>query len=237
VEGQVIDKWSTGDAEQLAVWSDFPRVVRHIQAFDEKLKLIQLPYTLKEENLTQSESDYDEVEHSLKNMRETLILFSYRLSEKKELVDIEKHFLTTLGVEPSIHLKNFFATYISKSSRLLALLKGLNQTILAPPYISLKTKFAALDLPILDVNGSWLIEVVFKTEEIIIIHSKKANSISLLPEERFSFRWHIAIAFDRQMINIKEVRLSMTELEMNKQIRDKTKKKKLQSIKDHELFL
>jgi len=232
VEGQVIEKWSERTPEQLSVWVDFPRVVKHIQAFDERLNLIELPYTLKEDNDSTEEQEI----RMRKNMREILILFAYRLGEKKEFLDIEKNFMTSLGVESNVHLKNFFETYISSTSKLMALVKVLNQSILASPYISLKKKFDAFDLPIVDVSGSWLIQTVFKGYEIVVIHSKRMKSTAEVAEEEFTFRWFLAISFDKLLTTINEVKLSINDLEMNKEIKEKTKKK-LQSIKDHDLFI
>jgi len=233
VEGEVIDKWTSKTADQLAVWIDFPRVVRHIQAFDEKLRVIDFPSSLKgDDEGTSEEQDV----RMRQQMRQMLILFAYRLGEKREFLDIEKNFLTSLGEEPSTHLKAFFDKYVSPNSKLISILKAINQAILAAPYISLKAKFTAMEVPVVDVNGSWLIETVFKQDEIVIIHSKKAKSTHEGPEDEFSFKWHIALIFDKSMSSIKDVRLSMSDLEMNKMLKDKIKKK-LQNIKDHELFL
>jgi hypothetical protein len=52
--------------------------------------------------------------------------------------------------------------------------KLMNHAILAPPYLTLKSKFA--DMPIKDVSGVWQISLIFRNTDIYIIHEKKAMS-------------------------------------------------------------
>jgi len=233
VEGQVIEKWLK-DAEQLSAWTDFPLIVRSIQVFDETLKIVDLPETLKD-NSAKIVGGTEDTELR-KIMREILLLFSFQLLEKKELMDIEKKFMVTLSPDPSVHLKTFFEKHISRESKLLGMLKALNQAILAPSFTSLRDKFNTIGMPIVEVDGAWLIEVVFQSEDVYVIHSKRARSTSGDPEEEFSFRWHLVIVIEKRMFAVKQAKMSIAELEMNKQMKEKTKKK-LQNIKDHELVL
>ncbi len=92
-------------------------------------------------------------------------------------------------------------------------------------------------------SGFWKIQVVFKVDEIHILHEKKSASGNDAPEEKFEFVWNLQIISsmssnltaymryitDAEITQIKNVKLTLSELEINPKVPEE-KKQKIRSI-------
>lgn len=223
---QVIQKWKRSP-DQLAVWIDFPRLAKNILILDENL----LPLNTKPSDEVRSDGNQMREE-----MRKLLCILALKLDEKETAVAVDQHFLDNIEMEPSAHLQQFFSSYISPTSKLIGILKVLNQVALAAPYLSLKDHFNAVDLPFKDSSGEWDINVLFRQDEVVVVHSKGAKSVSDQPKEHFTFTWTLTIVFDQFISKITKVKIQLDELETSKQMEFK-KRKKLQNLVAHEILV
>lgn len=189
-----------------------------------------------EEASTKEMISTTEQQSKVDHMKKILLIFANKLHEYEEFELLDRYILKEIDINSDLskNLKSFFDNHIKSDSRILSLLKLINQSVLAPPYITLRNKFAAVDLPITDVH-LWLIEVIFRTKQIVVVHSKKARSNSTNQEDQFEFIWHLQITLDREAKSVLDVRLSITDLEMNEKM-DKAKKKKITNIVEHHLY-
>jgi len=171
-------------------------------------------------------------ESAIEHMQEILKTFSKLLREDVDNQLFQEKFIEEMQhhADLSNGMMGFFRDYIAKDSKTLKILKVINQAVLAPPYIALRNKFISIDAPIKDVH-LWLIEVAFRTDEVVVVHSKRARSVSEDPLDFIQFNWHLQITLDKEITKLKEAKLSITDLELSDEM-DKNKKKKIQSIKD-----
>lgn len=79
--------------------------------------------------------------------------------------------------------------------------------------------------------------MVFRKREIVIVHSKKAKS-KAPPKtpDYFEFIWHLQISVDTEVTTLRDVQLSVTNLETNEHM-ERIKKNKLKNICEHRLYL
>jgi hypothetical protein len=132
-------------------------------------------------------------------------------------------------------LETFFRKHIPKDSKVLQVMKVINQSMLAPPYIALKSIFAGVDLPVTDMGGFYSIKVVFKQSEVVVVHSKKVKAVSECEDDYFEFLWHLQIILDSKLDKFKDIEIILAETSMGDKMKD-SKKKRLSKLRQHELF-
>ena len=89
---------------------------------------------------------------------------------------------------------------------------------MAPPYLILKKKFGDAGFVIKDQSGFWGIQIVFRSDEVHVLHEKKSVSGSEFLEEQFEFMWNLQIVLDKQVTLIKNVKLTLTDFEINAKV-------------------
>jgi hypothetical protein len=136
----------------------------------------------------------------------------------------------------STMLQSFFVKKIDGSA-VLRILKACNQSILAAAVVRLKAGIASR-IPYKDYRGAWHIEISFSQDEICVIHKKREMSWEQHPqqsckEDQFEFAWEFLLGFDRQVLDLRRVDLSITEVSFHEQINEKKKKEILEILKDY----
>jgi len=87
-------------------------------------------------------------------------------------------------------------------------LKACTQSIVAPAVLSLKSSINT-SFPYKDIQGSWSIQIKID-DGVTISHSKWEQSFE---EESFKFNWRMVICFDKEMNELKEAHLEITQVE------------------------
>lgn len=174
----------------------------------------------------------------ISNMLDILQTFAYKLSEMDELKKIQENFLKEVIPHKELRsqLSHFFSKHVHPESKILKLLKLINQLILAPPYLSLKNIFGAIDCPITDVSGFYFIKVVFRKDEVMVFHIKKSKSMSENPEDYFEFVWNLQIRAGEDISHLKEVNFSLSDIKFHENMKE-SKKKKIIGIKSNPIFM
>jgi hypothetical protein len=109
-------------------------------------------------------------------MREVLCDLAEKLGEKEEIATIRKEFdvFVKQGGDTSRQLAKFLQHVLKPDSRVCAVLKAVNQSIIASPFIRLK--YAFQKIPFEDISGKWKIIVhIVPNEEVWVIHQKSGK--------------------------------------------------------------
>jgi hypothetical protein len=214
---EITTKWLT-PVSKLQIWVDFPTLYNKIHLFDEHNHEIEL-----------------EVENKgapIPTMRKLLENLAFHLGDYREVDDIKHRFLfdikDTQGLDLSNQVEEFFLKYINEESKTVKLLKAINHVVLAPPYIALKNRFLASELPIKDVPGSWKVMVYFGQKDITVRHSKKAKA-AVPADGNFEFTWNLIITINRGVTLLKDVSLELDRCTAHSEMLEE-KKKELKKI-------
>jgi len=196
--------------------------------------------TVKElaEGIDDIDSGVKSPEKDLKKIRLLLGTLAKLLHEESQYKDIKKNFdIKPLSKDPDIsnQIKAFLMKYVQVDCKLMRLLKLLHHIVLAPPYLILKKKFSEAGFAIKDFAGFWSVQLVFKNNEVHIIHEKKSLSGSQFAEEQFEFVWDLQIVTDKDILQIRESKLMMSELEINPNVSEE-KKKLIRSVMSKFIF-
>ena len=120
-------------------------------------------------------------------MKKYLLALGIMVHEKPLTKTIMEHWDKEMNPEHELsnQIKKFFHTYI-KDDKVAKLLKLMTHIVLAPPYLRLKNSFASSGLDVKDMSGVWEISLVFRNNDIYVVHEKKAvNSKNIFYLENF----------------------------------------------------
>jgi len=223
--------------ETCAVWGkffdhhpvhiDFPRVCRQMVLFDRDINVItkkDFPDPL--EGVDESTLDETTINKlTLKKTKQLICLICQQLLDFKLIAQVQK---LSDKEDTEAQLKALFSS-LPETNKVLRFLKLTHHLILVTPYLILKKKFAEAGFVLKEQSGVWSIQVVFKADEIHILHEKKSASGNDAPEEKFEFVWNLQIITDTDISQIKNVKLTLSELEINPKVPE-DKKSKIRSI-------
>jgi len=132
--------------------------------------------------------------------------------------------------DTSRQLAKFLEKVLNEDSKLTKVLKTINQSIIATPFIRLKRAFPP-DIIFEDKSGHWKIIVdIVKGQEVIITHKKAGASKDT--QVGFEFTWELIMRFDWAMETLIEASLKTTGVQFDKGI-SAEKKKQVQKIIDN----
>jgi len=168
-------------------------------------------------------------------MRDTLCEISEKLGEDAQTEMIRNEFYSFVkeggGGDTSRQLSKFLEHVLKEDSKLGKVLKAINQSIIATPFIRLKMKFPN-HIAFKDVSGTWKIIVnILPNEEIHVIHQKSGVSASPPPQGGFEFTWELFMRFDWELKNLMEADLKTTGVTFDSGINEQAKKE-VQNIID-----
>jgi len=201
---------------KLQIWVDLPTLYNKILLFDENNRPIELDI---------DKNGKQEV-NQISYMRRLLEILSFNIGDYKEVDNIKYHFLVNVkdvqGYDLSNLVHEFFLKYIVEESRTVRLLKAINHIVLAPPYIALKNRFLASELPIKDVPGTWKVSVFFGNKQVVVTHFKKARSTD--SNDSFDFGWTLSIVLNRGIDVVKDVSLYLSNCTVSADMNEEKKK-------------
>eukprot|EP01119_Soliformovum_irregulare_P017793 TRINITY_DN533_c1_g1_i2.p1 TRINITY_DN533_c1_g1~~TRINITY_DN533_c1_g1_i2.p1 ORF type:complete len:1130 (-),score=412.15 TRINITY_DN533_c1_g1_i2:54-3443(-) len=133
--------------------------------------------------------------------------------------------------DTSRQLSKFLEHVLKDNSKMSKVLKAINQSIIATPFIRLKVIFPT-HLPFEDKAGSWTIEIVIEPQRCVkVIHRKAGSSKEGPPQGGFEFQWELTMTFPWNLETMQSAVLKITNLTFDKGIVD-THKKEVQHIVD-----
>eukprot|EP01117_Protostelium_nocturnum_P001802 TRINITY_DN1225_c0_g1_i4.p1 TRINITY_DN1225_c0_g1~~TRINITY_DN1225_c0_g1_i4.p1 ORF type:complete len:182 (-),score=48.38 TRINITY_DN1225_c0_g1_i4:110-655(-) len=136
--------------------------------------------------------------------------------------------------DTSRQLSKFLEEILSEKDKLSRVLKCINQSIIAAPYIQLKTAWPS-KYPFEDVGSSWLINVnIVKGREVVVTHRKLAAASvdlknrgkeKLKDEPGFEFAWELIMRFDWEVSRMNEATFKTCDIKFDNNYPDRAKKK------------
>jgi len=113
----------------------------------------------------------------------------------------------------SSRLQFFFQNHFNVGP-VVGILKASNQSILAAPVIRMKVEFGS-EFPYKDQRGKWSVENLIFENSVQVIHTKWEMSWER-PEkydaEHFDFEWRLVLTFDKDVSQLMDADLSITQL-------------------------
>lgn len=186
-------------------------------------------------------------------MKDKLIQLSEKLGEPeltKEVTQKFSQFIKDGTGDTARQLARFLESVIKENSKLAGVLKSINQSIIATPFIILKRAFPQ-HMQFEDVSGTWKIIVnITPGEEVAVIHKVKFLDVSLIKigfnfdvqkkgisksnvrEGGFEFTWDLIMRFDWKLQQLKAAELEITSISFDSNMSE-ANKKELQSVVDH----
>ncbi|PRP81402.1 hypothetical protein PROFUN_11023 [Planoprotostelium fungivorum] len=116
---------------------------------------------------------------------------------------------------------------------LMRLLRTLTQSIVAAPYLRLKSAFSAVQLPVKDVNGLWSIDVRFHEDRVTVTHSKRCTSSEA---NQFHFLWRMCLEVDRDIREVLSVDMNISQIEFDDNFGER-EREKIRKIQEEKVFL
>jgi len=162
-------------------------------------------------------------------MKGVLCLLSNKLAETEQTEIIENEFDSFIkggkGADTSRQMARFLQHVLKENSKLCKVLKAINQSIIASPFVRLKAAFPK-ELPFEDMGGTWKIIVhVLPGREVCVTHQKQGSSKEQPPVGGFDFEWELVMRFDWNLDSLVEVQLDITSIHFEKGILEEHKKK------------
>eukprot|EP01112_Ceratiomyxa_fruticulosa_P020335 TRINITY_DN6894_c0_g1_i1.p1 TRINITY_DN6894_c0_g1~~TRINITY_DN6894_c0_g1_i1.p1 ORF type:complete len:774 (+),score=144.84 TRINITY_DN6894_c0_g1_i1:131-2323(+) len=107
----------------------------------------------------------------------------------------------------------FILEDLGDENRVVRVLKGINQAIIAPSVIELKLSMCP-KLPFKDVSGGWIVHVRRRESGAVVVsHSRKQEHMDKRKEEEyFEFTWVLTMVFDGLLSSMTEITLQIENL-------------------------
>jgi len=168
-------------------------------------------------------------------MRDVLCLLSEKLGENKQTETIKSEFFKFVqeggAGDTSRQLSKFLQHVLKEESRLAKVLKAINQSIIASPFIRLKLAFPKT-IPFEDMSGTWQIIVnIVPNKEVVVTHKKSGASKDKPPQGGFEFQWELVMRFDWDLSEMLEADLITTKITFEETILE-ANRKEVQAVFD-----
>jgi len=159
-------------------------------------------------------------------IRDIILTLSRVLGEPEVQQDnIIARFPSFFGTgDPSLSLNDFLEQVVGADSKVVHVLKGCNQSILAPGVLKLKFTVGNA-YPFKDMRGSCRIDVHVEDNQICITHLKRERSFEDDPAEYFEFEWSLKLIYDKDMTCLQEAVLHIDDLSFGARMPAKQKDK------------
>lgn len=187
--------------------SDIIRLSRSIKLYDsskDSLMLAARPVLADEKNV-------------LNRIRDILCCLKIQLNEDQDsILETLNLFLLfkTISKDNQKSLEAVFSRMSIQNSLALKLYKVMaNQSVLALPYVMLKTKLEPL-FHVVDKKGFWSIPVQVEEDYIIVSHCKWLKSLGEF--EGTEIEWKLDIYYDRNLDYIEKCEMSITSVRFRK---------------------
>jgi len=166
-------------------------------------------------------------------VREVICDLSEKLGEyqQAELIKTEFSKFVKAGGDTSRQLAKFLEHVLKEETKMTKILKAINQSIIATPFIRLKFAFPK-DNPFEDQSGNWKIIVeIIQNQEIVVTHKKVGSSKEPPPKGGFEFTWELVMKFSWTLDTMISASLKTTGITFEKGISE-LNQKQIQKIVD-----
>jgi hypothetical protein len=162
-------------------------------------------------------------------MKSILCHLSEKLEEANQTEIIKREFNSFVqqsgAGDTSRQLSRFLQHILKESSKLARVLKAINQSIIATPFIRLKHAFPK-ECPFEDMGGTWKIIVsIVPKEEVVVIHQKTGVSKDAPPIGGYEFKWELVMKFNWELTKMLQAQLQIVGIVFQKGILESNKKK------------
>jgi len=159
-------------------------------------------------------------------VRDVLCELSEKLEEHQQTEAIRSKFSSFVqqGGDTSRQLSKFLQNVLLEDSKLAKVLKAINQSIIATPFIRLKYAFPQ-DIPFEDVAGTWkIIVTLIPKQGIVITHKKSGQSKEAPPTGGFEFHWELVMKFTWDLLQMADAELNITSYSFDNNMKEANKK-------------
>jgi len=221
-------KWSR-PVRTLPVHVDVPRLARKMAIYGDNTR----------NNILHAAKDTEEVSKTMDAqtqdqyiIRDIILTLSIHLGEPREQQKhIESKFNEFFGPgDTSVALREYMEQVVGDGSKVIAVLKACNQSILAPGVLKLKFSVGN-QFPFKDMRGSWRIDIIVDTDKVTVIHSKRERSFEDNPSDYFEFGWSLAMVFDKEVSDLLETLLFIEDISYGCDVQNDKKVKIRESMK------
>lgn len=159
-------------------------------------------------------------------MRDILCDLSEKLEEHQQTEAIKTKFSSFVqqGGDTSRQLSKFLQNVLHEESKLVKVLKAINQSIIATPFIRLKYAFPN-EIPFEDVAGTWkIIVTLIPKQGIIVTHKKSGQSKEGPPLGGFEFHWELIMKFTWDLAQMADAELNITSYSFDNNMKESNRK-------------
>jgi len=207
------------EAEQEIKWKE---LLLSLEGEQTNIRLVKASSKEDLSKLKLLSTEKQDVDHGSKKtmiadlMRDLLCELSDKLEEFEQTKTIKNEFFSFVqqsgGGDTSRQLSKFLQQVLKEDSKLCKVLKAVNQSIIATPFIRLKLAFPN-QIPFEDIPGTWKVIVkIVPKEEVVVIHQKSGASRNPSPQGGFEFAWELVMRFPWDLKGLINAQLAITNV-------------------------
>jgi len=180
---------------ELAIHKDLPRLAKGIDFWDEpKSKVL----------------DLREGETQVQSVRRVLFSLASRFDSLDLAVKIRDTFQPPAG-DLAKYLLPYLQSLGGDELKMIRVLKGINQCLIAPVVTRLKNVMENLDLSFNSKRNGWTVLIAKESNVVVILHRKTEQAAPSAMDSfgEFSFDWFLEFSFDTALSTVLSVKCSL----------------------------